>query len=380
MIVWQKNCSLTIALSFLFLTSCAPVNQKVATHPKVINPKSKPVINVTSFSEGLSCMDTLMAAELDMNILIIAEDIPNKSGIKGLAESGKEMLISTISTMASKSGRLRFVSIDAELPIINQLFTAYQKNKPSKQFKLPDYFIRGAISQVEKGASRAGKDISAEVAGIVAGGVGKTKSMSVIALDMNIGELGTMQIVPGVTSHNVIAVFNKDEAMDIMGGYIGFGNLGYSMEFNESEGMSAAMRNLIELGSIELVGKLLNLPYQQCIDPNSRPIVIAEANKKIRTKTIARRQQQEGNPNVQLRSEPAVKQQQTVLAQKKQEPKQIQKMPVSEPTSVATEQEITENPKMEQRKTLEYSPERSRQSFVVGEQEFDSDTETVISY
>jgi len=260
-----------MSFTMVIVLSCTnKITKQISNDPHTINPNNVPVVNITNFSNALKCMDILLKENCNKDIFIYAEDIPNKSGIPGISESAKEMLISTIATMAQESKKLKFVAFDKEMPLLNQLYT----KAVSKKFKLPEYFIRGAITQVEKDIEKMGNDFGISASQIASLDSGKTDSMSVIALDMSIGEVSTMQILPGVTSHNVISIYNKDKAYGVIGALIGKGDFSYSLSFRKREGMSAAIRTLIEMGTVELIGKLLksqgkNMHFEKCLSPES---------------------------------------------------------------------------------------------------------------
>lgn len=261
--------------------SACQTSHEVARDPLVVNPKARPVRNVSGFSEAMKCMDAMIGAYVDRDVLLIAEDIPNKSGVTGLAVSGKEMLISAISEISATSKRIRFVAYDPkETPVVVEIFAHQNKDKKeATAFRFPAFFIRGAITQVEKKVSSGGRDIGVGVPGIARIGGSKVETLSVVALDMNVGDQKTLQILPGVNSRNVLSVFKKGEAFEAMAGIISKVEVDYAMEFEQQEGMSAAIRSLIDLGTVEIVGKLLNLPYDDCLAPERRAAAVAGAMK-----------------------------------------------------------------------------------------------------
>src|SRR6185437_14385910 len=96
----------------------------------------------------------------------------------------------------------------------------------------------------------------------------KDKVVSVISVDLNLGKLVTRQILPGMSASNSIAVVRSGKGADL-GGVIGQGGgqagLTFSVALDQSEGFHQAVRNLIELSSIEVLGKLARVPYWQCL-------------------------------------------------------------------------------------------------------------------
>jgi hypothetical protein len=96
-------------------------------------------------------------------------------------------------------------------------------------------------------------------------GVSRDQVTSVVSVDLNLGKLATRQIIPGMSASNSIAVVSAGHGADT-GGVIGKAGLTLSVSFNRSEGLHQAVRNLVELSTIELVGKLTRVPYWQCLD------------------------------------------------------------------------------------------------------------------
>ena len=101
--------------------------------------------------------------------------------------------------------------------------------------------------------------------------------MSVVSLDMNIGNLLTRQIQPGMSAHNSISVTRNTKVGDA-GGTISTYGLFFNLALNRAEGMHAAVRNLIELSTIEVLGKLAEVPYWRCLQiEQTNPAVEATA-------------------------------------------------------------------------------------------------------
>ena len=70
---------------------------------------------------------------------------------------------------------------------------------------MPNYYIRGAITQLDEGviADSAGASIAGSAFSL---GFSADQVTSVVSMDMNIGDLMTRQILPGMSAHNSISV------------------------------------------------------------------------------------------------------------------------------------------------------------------------------
>jgi hypothetical protein len=96
-------------------------------------------------------------------------------------------------------------------------------------------------------------------------GLSKDQVVSVVAVDLNVGNVQTRQIYPGVSSTNSIAVRRSGKAVDAGGTIKGFGSTSTSPT-TRARGLSQAVRTLIELGAVEVTGKLLQVPYWRCLE------------------------------------------------------------------------------------------------------------------
>ena len=99
----------------------------------------------------------------------------------------------------------------------------------------------------------------------------------VVSIDLNLGHLATRQILPGISSNNSIAVSRRGLGGDA-GATIKKAGLFFNISLNNSEGMHAAVRSLVELSAIEITGKLAEVPYWRCLRiEQTSPEIVAEA-------------------------------------------------------------------------------------------------------
>jgi peptidoglycan hydrolase-like protein with peptidoglycan-binding domain/curli biogenesis system outer membrane secretion channel CsgG len=256
-----------LAGALMLLAGCASPEDA----PVISRPKTMPVRNFTSFSPALTCMDNLFARFGVNGIIITSAGLPDATG--EISTGTKDMLISAISAMSVRSGAFSFVDFDQQQVDVNNLqglvgFT--------EDFRVPNYYIRGAITQLDEGviADSGGASIASSAFSL---GFNQDKVVSVVSLDMNIGNLLTRQIQPGMSAHNSISVTRNTKVGDA-GGTISTYGLFFNLALNRAEGMHAAVRNLIELSTIEVLGKLAEVPYWRCLQiEQTNPAVEATA-------------------------------------------------------------------------------------------------------
>jgi curli biogenesis system outer membrane secretion channel CsgG len=260
---------LAAAASMLLCSACASWEPETAY--RTAKPATVPVRTITSFTPALQCMDNLFLAFGLKNIVITSAGIPDATS--EVKAGTKDMLISAFSRMSVKSRAFAFVDFDQTQTDVAQL---QRLAGISKKFVVPSYYVRGAITQLDSGviANNVGGGLSIAGADI---GASKDLVVSVVSVDMNLGYLASRQIMPGISANNSIAVSRKGVGGDV-GAKIGKAGISFNLSMNKSEGMHAAVRSLIELSAIEIVGKLTNVPYWRCLNiEHTNPEMLAEA-------------------------------------------------------------------------------------------------------
>src|SRR5260221_508791 len=248
-----------------------------------VQPRTAPVRTITSFNEALRCMDDLFLAQGKKDIYITSAGIPDATG--QIAAGTKEMLITSIAKMSATSGAFRFVDYDPtqlDVQVLSEL-VGLREN-----FVAPNYYIRGAITQLDSNVLS-----SLESAGVstpyVDLALSRDQVVSVMSLDLNVGKLVTRQIIPGMSASNSIAVVRSGKGGDVGGG-IGKAGLSISVSLDRSEGFHQAVRNLVELSTIEAVGKLTRVPYWPCLQiDQTNPTYRTEARESFDTMSSAER-------------------------------------------------------------------------------------------
>lgn len=246
-------------------------------------PKTAPVRNMTSFTPALQCMDQLLQATGKNNFMITSAGIPDATG--QMQAGTKEMLISTIAKMSTKSNAFTFVDFDLDK---RDVLAAQQLIGIQAGFEVPRYYIRGAITQVDKGVitDRIGGGIgfslgsggsssnstssstssstinSSDRKGTL--GYSSDIGTSVITIDLNMGDLVTRRIIPGVSTSNSIVVTRKGTGFDADAQIEKFG-VAFEFSMDRSEGSHQALRTLVELTLIEVLGKFAGVPYWSCL-------------------------------------------------------------------------------------------------------------------
>lgn len=271
----QRLVVLTAAMSLLGLAAGCSVHPDPKSAVRVDQPHTPAAKTFTSFTPALRCMDDLMIAYGKRGIPLTTTGIDDFSG---KTKTGtKEMLIRAVNEMSRKSGAFKFIDYDAKLGgigVLDRFDTEFDRSKKLVAF----YYIRGAITQLDDNA------VSSQAGGSVAtpwGDLGLTSDqiVSLITVDLNIGDAETRQILAYTGSSNTLAVVRnglEGEAGGKIGGKAGF-NINVSLD--KAEGLGAAVRALIELGAIEVIGQFTQTPYWKCLQiEKTNPKMMESAN------------------------------------------------------------------------------------------------------
>lgn len=235
------------------------------TRARIANtPKTPAVKTITNFSSALRCMDELFLANGKQGIVITSAGIPDATG---KARAGdKEMMISAISKMTMKSGAFEFIDLTAGQGGEGDLAVLFDL-KGGKATKIPDYYIRGAVTALDDNAVRQTKGAGLALPFLDLG-YSKDEAYDVISMDLSVGDAATRRILPETNTSNTMVITKSGRSGEAGGKVIKLG-LSFNKDLSRSEGVGATYRTLIELGLIEALGKFTRVPYWRCLDIES---------------------------------------------------------------------------------------------------------------
>ena len=257
----------------VLLAGCVAEPPKPETATIATAVKTPATKTITNFTSALRCMDDLLLAYGKKEIVITTAGIPDSTG--KVQAGTKEMLHTAASKMSIKSKALAFIDYDTTS---NDLLAVFQDIQAAGAFnhKLPNYYIRGAITQLDENAIDASKGGGIALPFLDAG-MSKDQVSSVVSIDMNVGETTSRMIMPGINASNSLVITRAGSSKEA-GGKIGKIGFSFNMSLNKAEGLSSGVRALIELGMIELVGKLTGTPYWKCLQiDKTNPVMLEQA-------------------------------------------------------------------------------------------------------
>ncbi len=273
--------SYSIWVFVLGLSACSLTKPKPNASVMIDNPTSIAKSKITNFNEALVCMDSLLLMQKVQPVYVMAQDINNYTSDRSLSSGGVEMLITTINQMTQRSRAIRFHNFNSQL---SDVFTMAKSHPEYKTMRTPDFFIRGGITQHNKNAwsGQSGAGVSTQFTKTIiddgdgeegtqtetedlTGSFSSSRTLGSVTLDLSVGSVATMLSLPGIYSANTLALYNSTGSA--ITGDLSMAKLGlsYSYSNNTSQDFNDVYRALIQVGTIELIGKLQKVPYWRCL-------------------------------------------------------------------------------------------------------------------
>jgi curli biogenesis system outer membrane secretion channel CsgG len=254
-----------IALAAAFAFGGCAVSPRAATPvqiaPQAAGPQAAPQRNVTHFGDGLRCMDEMLHRYGVRDVSVMIEEMQDQS--RRLGAGTRDMMVSAFADMTRRSRGVRLVTFGQDNQNVVQLLSIAQRLNDFKV--VPQYDIRGSITQFDEDVERrqAGVGLLGAVFGL---GVNRSKQSSVLGFDASVVTTSDLSLVPGASSKNTVVVTKEETGTGDGQARIRNGSLSFSFAVSRSEGVAQSLRNVVELSSIELTGKLLRLPYWNCLN------------------------------------------------------------------------------------------------------------------
>lgn len=263
----------------VFVSSCASVNPH---NVDVQLEKTAPKVKITSYTRALTELGNMSMVYDTGTVKFQCDDIVDDTGSAITTGGEIQRNITEImkSTLNSIGGNVMFIEYDPSY-IQNQMVTGYSdfKNKV-----IPDVVITGGITEFDRGLETRGKgtdaSVEADFKGIPSwfpsnnvavdygqsGKAGKAR----ITLDFNIKDFQTLAGVPKMTTTNSIEVHKAVKKKEL--GITLFGpTFGLNGSIKKVQGRHEAVRLLVQVSMIQLVGKYLALPYWRLLGDDALP-------------------------------------------------------------------------------------------------------------
>jgi curli biogenesis system outer membrane secretion channel CsgG len=239
----------------------APTRPSVVVQPAPAGPKATPQRNVTPFADGLRCMDDMLYRFGVRDVSVMIEEMQDQS--RRLGAGTRDMMVSAFADMTRRSRGVRLVTFGQDNQNVVQLLSIAQRLNDFKV--VPQYDIRGSITQFDEDVERRQASLGATFGTLFGLRGAHTRQSSVLGFDASVVATADLSLVPGASSKNTVVVTREETSAGDGLAQIRNGSLNFSFAVGRSEGVAQSLRNMIELASIELTGKLLRLPYWTCL-------------------------------------------------------------------------------------------------------------------
>lgn len=263
-----------IFLFFGLLSACTTPHKVDVRMPEVA-----PQVKATSFDKVLLDLGLMSEIYADQPLHMMVKNVADNTGssFASQAEIPQDITEMLKSTLNSVGGKVVYIPYDPEF-ILNSANTGYSgfDNKIA-----PNVVVSGGITEFDRGLETRGKNTDLGVEGTVSGkefGLDFSdqdkSSLARITLDFNLIDFKTLTGISQMQSINTIevhkALAENSIAFSILGNTIGLKGT-----VKKVQGRHAAVRLLVQLSMIQVIGKYMNLPYWRLIpEQQSDPVVI----------------------------------------------------------------------------------------------------------
>jgi curli biogenesis system outer membrane secretion channel CsgG len=264
-----KQRTLLAAGVALALCACAapPPRPPFEAQPTASGPKAVPQRNLTHFTDGLRCMDDMLYRFGVRDVSVMIEEMQDQS--RRLGVGTRDMMVSAFADMTRRSRGVRLVTFGQDNQNIVQLLSLAQRINDFKV--VPQYDVRGSITQFDEDVTREQAGLGASIISALTGplfGVSFSRSQqsSVMGFDAAVISTADLSLMPGASSKNTVVVRRDETSAGDGLAQIRNSSLSFNFLVSRNEGVAQALRNMVELSTIELTGKLLRLPYWSCLN------------------------------------------------------------------------------------------------------------------
>ena len=251
----------SICLLAAALTACSPLPPKSQDARTAVKPPDAvPQRNVTNFSDALRCMDKLYIGYGVRDVSVVLEDLDDST--KKVNAGTRDMMMSALSDQTRRSRAIEVIAFGKDAN--NTVAFLANAQKRSAFAVVPRFSLRGSVTQLDEGVVKRQADGGVSLGSLLGLGASASRQFNVLGLDVAMADTDRLALVPGVVSKNLTTITKEGDALDSQATFNKIG-INFSTSFQRSDGTAQALRNMVELSSVELFGRLLKLPYWSCV-------------------------------------------------------------------------------------------------------------------
>lgn len=279
LIIRKVLCGTFLIVSLPTFISCSGMDPR---NVDVELEKSAPEAKITTYSLSLADLGRMSEVFSSGIVKVQCSDIADNTGTSMTTGGEIQKNITEImkSTLNSMGGNIVFIEYDPSF-IQNQMATGYSNFEDKA---IPDVVITGGITEFDRALVSTDSGLDAQAAGSFSGvpswapsnevglnmgETGKT-SKSRITLDFNMKDFKTLAGVPKMTTTNSMEVNKALKQKEL--GIVFFGpTFGLKGAMKKVQGRHEAVRLLVQLSMIQMVGKYLAVPYWRLLGEGALP-------------------------------------------------------------------------------------------------------------
>ncbi|OGV50344.1 MAG: hypothetical protein A2017_15360 [Lentisphaerae bacterium GWF2_44_16] len=269
------HCFITLGLGIVLagiLSSCSVIDwfagrtsdQEVKDMDKDISASM--TAKKTPYDEALSQFGKMLDAYNITEVRVQSKVISNQTAEKELPDDVSRMLISAVNKIGK---RIVYIPYDPNY-VLNEANTGGNIARA-----LPQIVLAGGITEFDKDLIEKGRELKTEVS-IQKGDFGSKynhdggagynaeEGVSRITLDLQLMNYKTQTYMSGIQSINSVNIRKTKLGWGI-GYYFQGSGMSFQYSLQKKQGKYHALRLLVELSVLEVMGKYVDLPYWKCI-------------------------------------------------------------------------------------------------------------------
>lgn len=267
-----KRYSFILAVVLPLVTSC----QSNPHNVNVTLPKTMPEAKTTVFAQAITEMGTMSAIYSDVPLRLMLNDITDNTGtsVATSAEIPRDITSMVKSTLNAFGGNIVFIPYNPNF-MANSINTGYTD---FSQKIIPDVIVDGGITEFDRGLETKGDSTDLSLSGTVSGnqlGVdfedSNKGSLARVTLDFNLIDFQTFAGIPQMQAINSIKLY-KATKKDSIGFTILSSTFGAQGTVKKVQGRHAAVRLLVQLSMLQIVGKYQQIPYWSILPGSVRDV------------------------------------------------------------------------------------------------------------
>ena len=260
----------------LALTACGDIKPAPLASVSA-QPKTPAQRNITPFYPALQCMDNLFLKAGRRTVLVSANQIPDKT--RRVPVDARSMIITALNHMTRRSRAFQFVEQGIHSRTNGETLVLEKDLKNEENIPVrPILYFSGSISQVDTAVQERSLELAGDIArdenlGLIKAEIPKSLQSSIVTLDLHLVRFPSRIVVPRSAISNSMVVSTR-RWQSGFAGVISQRPLGFELQIERVESQGQAVRSLIELGLIEMLGTYAGVPFWECL---SRPGLNATA-------------------------------------------------------------------------------------------------------